>query len=231
MKINIINQATGVFWKNYGISIIAIIISGFSIYYAWEANTISKENREDYRAVEKLDLNPKILLQARFTSIGKSPPHITIKNIGPIEAKQIKARLIELRYLPNPKPRLAAITSSEDTFDIPDISHDRHYSFKISGKWNYAYFDRISKDTNIPIEHFIIEVFISYRKEPNLAPFNLRAFYFCRKDGDIIPERGINDNETYKDILDYLYKTEIDRNLIESDNDFFTDILHTVYEK
>ena len=41
--------------------------------------------------------------------------------------------------------------------------------------------------------------------------FNFIAFYFCRKKDDIIPERVAKGKETCKDILDYLYKTEIDK--------------------
>ena len=58
--------------------------------------------------------------------------------------------------------------------------------------------------------------------------FNFIAFYFCRKKDDIIPERVAKGKETCKDILDYLYKTEIDENLIENEMEFPTDILHAV---
>ncbi len=195
------------------VPIIAVIISGFALHYAREANTLSKKNRKDYRMVEKLNLVPKILFRANFGTHEKIPAHIFIKNIGPIEAIHITVRLLELRYIPNPKPRLAAITGTDDIFNIPNLIPEKPHSFKIPEKWNYNYFHTLSKEANIPIEHFIIEAFISYRKEPDRTQFNFRAFYFFDNNGNIIPGRNMTGREEYEDMLDYLYKTRIDKYL------------------
>lgn len=213
------------------IPIITVIISGFALYYAHEANVISKKNRDDYRSVEKLNLAPEILFRANFGTHEKIPAHIFIKNIGPIEAIHITARLLELRYIPNPNPRLAAITGSKDIFNIPNLAPGKHHTFQIPENWNYKHFHKLREGADIPIEHFIIEAYISYQREPDRKFFNFRAFYFFDKDGNIIPERNIINREEYKDILEYIYKTKIDKNLIEDLNRMTTDILHSVHEE
>lgn len=212
------------------VPIITVIISIVALYSARKANIISKKNRDDYRLVEKLDLAPEILFRANFGTHEKIPANIFIKNIGPIEAINVTVRLLELRYIPNPNPRLMAVTGSKDIFNVPNLSPRKHHNFKIPENWNYKYFHKVQEMRGIPIEHFIIEAFISYQKEPTRELFNFRTFYFFEKDGNIISEKVIINNEEYKDMLDYIYKTKIDKNLID-DSYMQTDILHFVHEE
>lgn len=199
-----------------------IIISLFALGYAMKANDTS-------RIIATLDLAPKIQFRLNFKT-QKTTPYIFIKNIGPIEAIHITVELLELRYIPNPKDRLAALSGSEDKFNIPNLAPGKSYRLKIPEKWNHNHFHKLSKWANLPIEHFIIEAFISYRKEPDRKSFKFRVFYFFDKNGKIISESNAKGREEYKNMLAYLYKTKIDIFLIEGGEGAETDILHPVYE-
>ena len=210
------------------VPIITVLISSIALFCAKEANKISKQARDDFRLVEKLDLAPKILFQANFGTHDKIPAHLFIKNTGPIEAINVTVRLLELRYIPNPNPRLAAMADSADIFNVPNLSPGKHHIFNLPNHWNYKYFYEVRKRTSIPIDHFIIEAFISYSKDPERKLFNFRSFYFFDKDGNIISETSIKSKEEYKEMLEYIYKTKIDKNLID-DSYMQTDILHSVH--
>ena len=203
--------------------------SVLALWLSWNANDISKKNREDFRAVEKLNLSPEILLSAYFNQSEKFTPHIAVRNIGPVKAVQSTIKFLELRYSPVHKKIKLAIT--RDEVRIPDLAPREYYNFKIPEQQNYNYFRKLSEVTKQPIEHFVIEVLISYRRESDLKLFSFKTFYFFDEEGNILSEKYIAAREKYQEVLESLYNTEIDKNLIETMNTMTADILHPVYEK
>src|SRR3990172_4013554 len=83
------------FWIPIGISgALSIAALAVSIYFAY----VSKQAREDARAISKLDIYPIVELSTNFQGIRKKPPYFIVKNSGPVPVEQLEVQLIRHMY-------------------------------------------------------------------------------------------------------------------------------------
>ena len=86
------------FERKFGLS---EIISGLALILAAIAIWQSGIARDDVRTLNKLDLRPKLLLDAHLKRINESiPAHINIKNEGPVDAIQVQMQFYFLMTYP-----------------------------------------------------------------------------------------------------------------------------------
>lgn len=211
-------------WKKHISQIISILISIAALYFAWEANKISRHNRTDLRAIERLDLTPVIQFRAHFGSV---EPFFEITNLGPIEPVQIEIQLFELRYNPDVGEIKFAITGSEATWKFPKLNLNKSKQIKIPKEWYSPkiWLDK-SKVTKLPIQNFVVEVLVSFRREPDLELFEKRAFYFHDAKGNKVKENNIPHKVEYAEILAAVLNSRTAIYLRDISKKMATDILH-----
>ena len=168
-------------WRNRQIwspilSIIAIIISGLSV---WQ----SMKNNEVTRRLNKLDLRPRFMLCSLFKSIGSIPPHWELTNIGPIEAVQVKVEMFSHRYFPKTKKIQASLQNSSNTTIISKIDPQETRSCKFKKGWLEE-----SARVQEPPQNNVMEIMITYRRPQDLKEYKESAFYFVNPDGLWVPE-------------------------------------------
>jgi hypothetical protein len=165
-------------WVPMGVSLVALIISGWSAF-------LSTRNNEVTHRLSKLDFRPSLRLYSLFKSIGKTPPHWELTNIGPVEAVQVKVQLISHRYFPTRQMIQVSLTGSDEVTSILKIAPQ---------EWKWKAFPEGWLETNARLQNppqcNIIEILLTYRRPQDLKEYSESAYYFVDPNGFWVPERS-----------------------------------------
>lgn len=158
------------------IAIIAVIFSLIAIYQ-------SHLTRKDARLISGLELRPDICLTSDFKrikiarivdekEIKEREPYFLIENNGPIDAIQLEIQMFLHRYSPDTDRLEGSITWSTDNWVIEKLPPLESKVFPID-RWYYT-----QPAANSPYWHSVLEIRLSYRRNPDKHKFSKRAFYF-----------------------------------------------------
>jgi len=178
-------------WKIW----VPLIASGVAIIVAIHANIISSRNSEIAYQLSKLDFRPLIQLNTLFNPVGKVPPHLTVRNIGPIEAVQVNIQMYSHRFLQTGKLGVTLRESTNDIF-IEKLSPQKGKAFEFNNSW---------LNTNarlaIPVQNNVMEIRIIYRRPQDLKEYDESAFYFVNPNGVWVPETESSLNTDFYEAL------------------------------
>lgn len=165
-------------WIPMSVSFVALLISGWSVF-------LSTKNSEVTHRLAKLDFRPNLRLHSWFKSIGKTPPHWELTNIGPVEAVQVKVQLISHRYLLTSQEIGLSLTRSDLVTSIPKVAPQ---------EWKWKAFPEGWLDTNARLQNppqcNIMEILLTYRRPQDLKEYSESAYYFIDPNGLWKPERS-----------------------------------------
>lgn len=179
------------FEKKFGYSeIIALIAIIFSLSAIWQSHLV----REDARLISGLDLIPNICLTSDFKriKIAKKPdlkeikekgPYFLVENKGPIDAIQLEVQMFIHKYSPDTGRLKTGITSSMHHWVIEKLPPLKIKVFPIDD-WFY-----MQPAATSPFWHSVLEIRLSYRRNPDLHKFSKRAFYFVGPQEFWVSER------------------------------------------
>lgn len=180
-----------VLWKS-----IPYILSIIALY-------ISIQGQRQARLVERLDLKPILELNTEFRYIKNSPPYVTIKNVGPVEALQMVIQLTSLRYSDLSKSIKMALTDSRWRWEIPELTPLKTCYIKLPNSLLYDGSIKIEK----PLKYNVFKLSIKYRRNPDRKQFEECAFYFVNPEGEWTGENSTSiNNDEYKEIKEAVFK-------------------------
>lgn len=183
-------------WLPILISIFAFGGAIWANYIASNANKIASNNYDLILKLSKLDLRPIIRLYTRFESTGKIPPHLSLTNIGPIEAQQIKIKMLFHRYSPEKNKIIMSKSDSMNDIFVEKIDPQKTKSYKFREGWLNTHATLYN-----PPQLNIMEIQITYRHPQNLEEYNESAYYFVNPDGLWFGEKSCSlDSELYESI-------------------------------
>jgi hypothetical protein len=203
------------------ISLLAFGVSIWANYIACNANDIASKSHDLTLKISKLDLRPIIELNTLFKSIGKIPPHLSLTNIGPIEAQQVKIRMISHRYIPKQNKILISMSDSSNDIFEEKINPQETKSHKFPEGW-------LNTNARIqsPPQHNVMEIQITYRRPQDLEKYDESAYYFVNPDGIWVPEKSNSLNsELYDSIKAAIFN--IDKEKMYIYKEFGRDKLHS----
>jgi len=179
------------FWVPIAISgifsVLALVVSIYSSY-------ISKQAREDARAVSKLDIHPIIELSTDFQGLGGKQPYFIVKNTGPIDAEQLEVQLVSHRYIPQKDYIGISTLGTEGLYRVPRLEPGSGRAFEFPKLWLEVN-ARIQK----PAHHNAMEIRLKYRRPVDLAIYEASAFYFINPEGRWVTE---NDNSLTHEVYE-----------------------------
>jgi len=155
-----------------------ISISGLALVVAIHANIISSRNTLVAYRLSKLDFRPIIRLDTLFRSAGKTPPHLTVTNIGSIDALQVKIQMYSHRFFPETGEIQVIVQDSTNNIFIEGIRPQESRAFKFNNTWL-----NVSARLETPVQNNVIEIRITYRRPQDLKEYDESAFYFVNPDG------------------------------------------------
>jgi hypothetical protein len=167
------------------LAIVALFISFLSFYQSCLA-------RKEARLISGLDLRPDIRLTSDFKrikiakNIGKEiqekEPYFLIENNGPIDAIQLEVQMFMHKYSPDTDRLEQGVTGSWWHWVIEKLPPLKSKVFPIdSGIYIYP-------TSTSPSWHYVLEIRLSYRRNPDLHMFSKRAFYFVGPQGFWVSE-------------------------------------------
>lgn len=211
-----IKKVLGWLKKNWNLCppiLISIFAFGGAIwanYIANNANKIASKNYDLTLKLSKLDLRPIIRLDTLFKSIGKTPPHLSLTNIGPIEAQQIKIKMLSHRYFLKKNEILISGSNSMNDIFIEKIEPQKIKSYKFREGW-------INTNARLqnPPQHNIMEIQITYRRPQDLEEYSESAYYFVNPEGFWVGEKSSSlDSELYESIKSAILNIDKEENYI-----------------
>jgi|GEM_PF-6007095 len=197
-------------WLPILISILAFGGAIWANYIANNANEIASNNYDLTLKLSKLDLRPIIRLDALFKSIGKIRPYLSLTNIGPIEAQQIKIKMLSHRYSPKQNRIFMSGSNSMNDIFIEKIDPQKTKSYKFREGW-------INTNARVhnPPQHNIMEIKITYRRPQDLEEYNESAYYFVNPDDLWVSEKSSSlDSELYESIKSAILNIDKEENYI-----------------
>lgn len=212
-------------WKQWVPILVSAVALGASIrgiYIANKANEIALKNNAITQKLSKLDFRPIIRLDTLFRPAGKIPPHFSLTNIGPVDALQIKVRMLTHRCSPEKEKIYASITNTLYDVVMPKLSPQETKAFKFKEDW---------LDSNArlatPSENNIMEIKITYRRPQDLQGFDESAFYFINPEGLWVPEGSSSlESENYQKMKKALLNWKSSKNIIPLYDEWKGDELH-----
>jgi hypothetical protein len=203
------------------------IFSLAALYFSCQANNIAKESNEEERQISKQYFEPAVHLRADISNADGSRPHIILTNEGPIKATLLELRIYELRYDMNKHKIDYAI--AKESWKHDGLNPNESRAFIMWGNWlSYEYYKGLSTTEKRPIEHYILEAYLSYHRDSDLRFYQRRAFYFFDSDGHILRENDVLNNAAFSDVLAAARTSRLDSMLAETSTKLNTDILHSV---
>jgi hypothetical protein len=164
------------------------------------------------------DLKPTIELNTEFSSIKDTPPYITVKNRGPVDALQMVIEFTSLRYI-DPMRKIAIMSTGSDwRWEISKLEPLDRKAFKLPPSL-------LGVNTRMqdPLYYNVLEVSIEYLRDPDRKQFKESAFYFINSEGRWVTE---NDSSINTDKYKKIKQAALNRLRIEMSP--FSDKLHRV---
>ena len=186
------------FEKKFGyaesFSLIALIVSAFAAWFGYLA-------RQDSRIISGLELKPEIKVNANINKNKFKDFRIILHNSGPVDALQLKAKLIAHRYYEKTKNIRISGTGSETIFAVQKLEPLKTVIFEVPEHFLY-----VNAMIQEPKEYNVLELRIDYRRPPDLKSFSESAFYFVNPDGVWVSESSSSlKPETYETIKNAAY--------------------------
>jgi len=205
--------------KNW-ISLLALVIAIASARFAYEQTKITKR-------IKHLHVEPEVVFRANFKSSPGRPPYIKLTNLGPIKAVQVEIQFYELRYYPDAKKIRLAVFGSDTHWKIQELDVNESEYFEIPHSWiDGKYYLELAALEKKKVEDFVMEAYITYRRESDLKIYKKRSFYFFDSQGNILTENNITDKENYKQVLNSVYETRLGQISRRMEKLMYSDILH-----
>jgi hypothetical protein len=139
----------------------------------------------DARAIARLDLEPEIRVYATLypikTPTGEIPPNILIKNVGPVEAVQVKLSLINIRRKGNTSG-MGAMLNGDDEWSIDSLGPGRSTSIDASQALRGVVAIGLPHQNALRAE---------WRRDPDRKLFHGYLIFLLSPDG-----RWVGDNDT-----------------------------------
>lgn len=193
------------FEKKFGYSeIIALVAIGFSLIAIWQAHL----SRKDARLISRLDLRPNIRLSSDFKrikiakkinqkEIKEKGPYFLIENNGSLDAIQLEVQIFMYNYSPEKGGLKGGVTASMYHWVIEKLPPLKSKVFPIN-EWIYT-----QPTAHPPLWTCVLEIRITYRRNPDLHKFLKRAFYFVGPQDFWVSEsdRSTLNTERYKPIV------------------------------
>ena len=203
------------FWIPIGIS---GALSIAALFVSMHSDYVSKQAREDARAINKLDIFPIVELSTNFQGIRGKPPYFIVKNSGPVPAEQLEVQLVRHMYGPKRGGEGGTTTfvwGSQEQYRVAKLEPRSGRVFEFPKSW--LNFD---VRTYKPLHHNIIEIRLKYRRPVDLAAYEESAFYFINPEGRWV---GEDDNslppEVYNPIKSAVFRRASERELRHLDRD------------
>ena len=170
-----------------------LLIASFCIAI-WALN-IARQANVAIRSIEHSGVKPNIELQTEFHLIMDSPPHITVRNLGPSSVGQMNMLFTSLGYDVSSKNIGVAFSQADWEWGIPGLEVSESKVFNLPA----SLLGRNTRSQE-PVHHNILEVRIKYARYPDMKQFEERAFYFVNPEGRWVPEgdKTINSQEYYE---------------------------------
>lgn len=162
-------------WSKW-LSVIALGVACWSATTAHKASDLS-------RTLAKLDFRPDVRIHSRFQDIARFPPHVSLTNIGPVDAVQVTVKMYSHRYFPSLGKISFTLECSENNAFFERIEPRGREVVKFREGWLDS-----NARVQVPPQHNILEIRIEYRRDQDLEAFNFSAFYYVNSDGRWVSE-------------------------------------------
>jgi len=203
------------------------VFSLAALYFSCQANNIAKEISQEEKQISRQFLEPTIHLRANISNVDGSRPHVILTNDSPIKATLLELKIYELRYDMNKHKIDYSVTKESWKYDSLNPKESR--TFILWGNWlNYEYYKGLSTTERRPIEHYILEAYLSYHRDSDHRFYQRRAFYFFDSDGHILKENDVLNNTVFSDVLAAARTSRLDSMLAETSTKLNTDIMHSI---
>lgn len=206
--------------KKYG-SLIAIVISLFALANSYKQTYIAEESREDYIALQKLEIDPRIQFNTRFKQGKEEKAFSILTNLGPVNIVQVEIKSYELLYDPNFKDFRIAITNNNYNFKeiAPKASKILNWGNGLGNLHRAT--SQYRKYIN-----YAFQIELSYMREADLKQYKKAAFYFINKEGEFLSEARVIGEDRYKVILEAVYRNTFTKSIQDDQVRWSSDILH-----
>jgi len=158
------------------ISLASLILSFIAIY-------ISYEVWNDTRRLSGLELSPDIRF---FDYLHKSPPEFTIYNKGPVEAVQLEVD--QLWHLYRNGRIGTSVSLGENRYKSAKVAPQE----KVTIPFDKTLLYNIGVKVEAPIQNYIVEIRITYRRPSDKKLFLKSAFFFNNPAGHLVRENDIS---------------------------------------
>lgn len=162
----------------------ALIVSMVATGIAWQA-------RSDVRAIEQLDLEPRIsfsasLLRDEYISDRKlyGSSSFTIANFGPVDAIQVNVEFIDVCFNINTKKVTSYSRKSKLKTIVGTLQPYERKPFELPQDAVNA----LAECHDKPPNDAAVLAWISYKREHDRKTFITRALYFVSKDGLLLSD-------------------------------------------
>ena len=180
-------------WKKTAVSISigSLIVSVFSLIVSWQSSSTANLARADVRAIERLDLDPKIAFYASLNpehlkneDLKNNKPFFKILNISSIDALQVNVQFINI-CIDVEKNQIGNYGTSKDlkitVGDIEPLEEKEIFLTQNAvnrlakcGNNRLIGFIESTKNQYIPA----VLVWITYKRDPDRKIYITRAVYF-----------------------------------------------------
>ncbi len=175
-------KCVGRSWRTWVPILISLGALGISIWSVY----VSSKNSDVTQRLSKLDFRPRLRLNTLFKSVGNTPPHWQLTNMGPVEAVQVQVKIFAHRRVSyktgETKIGMSLYDSSNKT-TIPSIIPQETKLFQFNKGWLDGN-ARIQK----PPQHNVMEIMVIYRHPQDLEEYSESAYYFVDPDGHWVHE-------------------------------------------
>ena len=185
---------------------VAVVISGLALLASSWAIIVARGARRDARALGHLDLEPHVEIDARPHQLGGNPPHYVVRNAGPVEAVQLTVDLISMRYDAERNRIRFYSAGSEESRHVGTLAPHKEVTFQFE-----SHFLDVNARLAAPVEHNVLAIRATYRRDADRRRFVARTFYFVNPDGQWVSERDSSLPELYGPIIDAAHASTPDQ--------------------
>ena len=184
----------------------AIIVSAGAFLFSGIALYLSYSDPSRLVAEAILEQSPNVILNWRFNTVeiggGTTiPPHLSIQNVGPIAASQLRIWIFEWRVYLNSEAKIRSINSDcVWVFSRLDPFKDTIVGVSKMCLWPLS----------IPPAISVFEIRMHYRREVDLKPYLKRAFAIKSNDGIWKNAYSIPDDSLKQPLLNIINKLPVE---------------------